>query len=490
MRPGGRRNPSGVRGCDLFIIAGHFGGVRRQASERTTSLAGAIPRAIPPVIGSAFRCGWGGRYDGGQWRCRGFWTPELEVPTIDAELDKLAIHGGPPACPYGPPPWPLDDDDVLAALEFSYADRSWGRYDGPNCEIFRQALADYHDVEFVTLCPSGTFGVELALRGLRLSRGDEVILAGYDFAGNFAAIEVCGAKPVLVDIDPDNWNFDPRTIAGAMSERTRAVIISHLHGGVVPMRQLRAVCDEFELALIEDACQMPGGIVEGRTAGTWGDVGVLSFGGSKLLTAGRGGAVLTNNEEMFQRMKLYAQRGNNAFPLSELQACVLRPQLAKLDKRNASRHANAERLIAKIKGMPGLQPLVNKVRKTVPGYYKLGIRYVPEQLGGLSREEFLAIVEAEGVALGAGFNGFARRSERRCRKIGPLTESRAASRRMLVLHHPVLLEEAAVVDQVAEALHKVTSVFAAQAAEELPPGDEQLPTDQVDAVEESEDASP
>jgi dTDP-4-amino-4,6-dideoxygalactose transaminase len=392
-------------------------------------------------------------------------TLEPEVGTIDAELDKLAIHGGAPACQYGPPPWPLDDDDVLAALEFSYADRSWGRYDGPNCEIFRQALADYHDVEFVTLCPSGTFGVEYALRGLKLSRGDEVILAGYDFPGNFAAIEACGAKPVLVDVDSDNWNLDPRTIASARSERTRAVIVSHLHSGVVPMRQLRAVCDELELALIEDACQMPGGIVEGRTAGTWGDVGVLSFGGSKLLTAGRGGAVLTNNEEIFQRMKLYAHRGNNAFPLSELQACVLRPQLTKLDKRNALRHASAERLIAKIKSLPGLDPLVNKVRKTVPGYYKLGMRYVPDELGGLSREEFLAIVEAEGVAIGAGFGGFARRSDRRCRKVGPLTESRNAARRMLVLHHPVLLEDPAIVDQVAEALQKVTSVFASVSPE-------------------------
>lgn len=365
----------------------------------------------------------------------------------------------------------MDDDDVMAALDATYADRSWGKYDGPNCEIFRQQLADYHDVEFITLCQSGTFAVELALRGLRVGPGDEVVLAGYDFGGNFSAVEAVGAKPVLVDVDDGNWNLDPRQIPLAITERTKAIVVSHLHGGVVPMKEIRLLADDHKLFVVEDACQMPGGIVEGQTAGAWGDVGILSFGGSKLLTAGRGGAVLTHHEDVFQRMKIYAQRGNNAFPLSELQAAVLRPQLPKLDKRNAQRHGAAEQLIAKLRELPGIKPLVNKVRKTVPGYYKIGLKYHPEQLGGLSREEFIEIVRAEGVDVGAGFMGFVRRSERRCRKVGPLKNAKQASRSMLVLHHPVLLEEPEVLQQVVTAFEKVTAVFAAaaKAAEEGAP---------------------
>lgn len=387
-------------------------------------------------------------------------TPVRRARPIEVDLGKLAIHGGRAACPFGPPQWPIDDDDVLAALNFAYADRSWGRYDGPNCEYFRQQLAEYHDVEFVGLCQSGTFAVELGLRGLRVVEGDEVIMAGYDFNGNFAAIEAIGAHPVLVDVDESNWHLDPRQLEPALSEKTRAVIVSHLHGGVVAMREVRRFADEHGLSVLEDACQMPGGIVEGQTAGTWGDVGVLSFGGSKLLTAGRGGAVLTHSEEAYQRMKIYANRGNNAYPLSELQAAVLRPQLSKLDTRNMRRHASVEHLLAKLKGMPGVRPLMSRVRKTVPGYYKLGLRYVPEELGGLSREEFIDIVMAEGVALGAGFRGFGRRSERRCRKVGDLKQSRQAGKLMMVLHHPVLLEETEAIDQVASAFEKVTSVFA------------------------------
>lgn len=370
----------------------------------------------------------------------------------------------------------MDDDDVLAALNFAYADRSWGRYEGPNCEIFRQQLADYHDVEFVTLCQSGTFAVELALRGLRVKNGDEVILAGYDFAGNFAAIEATGAKPVLVDVAENNWNLDPRVVEEACSDRTKAVIISHLHGGVVPMRELRNFCDDREIAIVEDACQCPGAIAEGRTAGTWGDVGVLSFGGSKLMTAGRGGAVFTSREEVYQRMKIYAHRGNNAFPLSELQAAVLRAQIVKLDKLNAKRHDAVQSLAPKLDALPGLRVLKNLVRKTVPGYYKLGIRYLPDQLGGLSREEFIAVVQAEGVALDAGFRGFAKRSDRRCRKVGPLKQSRMAGRHMLVLHHPILLEEPQTIYQVAAALEKVTSVFASGGMEDEPENEVPEPT--------------
>lgn len=375
------------------------------------------------------------------------------------------MHGAAPACPYGPPPWPVDDDDVLAALNLAYADRSWGKYHGPHCDIFRQQLAEYHDVEFVTLCQSGTFGVELALRGVPVKPGDEVILAGYDFSGNFAAIEAIGAKPVLIDVAESNWNFDPRQLPKAISEKSKAIIISHLHGGVVPMRETRAIADEHGLAIIEDACQMPGGIVEGRTAGTWGDCGILSFGGSKLLTAGRGGAVLTNNEEIFQRMKLFANRGNDAFPLSELQAVVLRPQLNKLDKRNAIRHGAVERILPRLKTLPGLRPLANHVRKTVPGYYKLGLKYLPEELGGLSREEFVGIVQAEGIEIGTGFRGFSRRSETRCRKVGDLPHSRAAGKGFVVLHHPIFLQEASMVDQLVTALEKVTSALAGEPQE-------------------------
>src|SRR5690606_8468971 len=138
----------------------------------------------------------------------------------------------------------------------------------------------------------------LALRGLKIGPGDEVLLAGYDFAGNFRAIEAVGARPALIDINPATWCLDVDLLESAIGPETRAVIASHLHGGLVPMRRLMQLASARGIAVVEDACQAPGAIIDGRRAGTWGDAGVLSFGGSKLLTAGRGGAVLTQSAEV------------------------------------------------------------------------------------------------------------------------------------------------------------------------------------------------
>ncbi|MCH8924378.1 MAG: aminotransferase class V-fold PLP-dependent enzyme, partial [Planctomycetes bacterium] len=285
-------------------------------------------------------------------RSRPIRSPSRNRP-IDSPPDQLALHGGPSVLPAGPPPWPCADEDVRAALESVYADGDWGRYHGRRCGQLIEKLSAYHAVHHVMLCSSGTIAVEIALRGLGVGPGDEVILAGYDFSGNFRCIEAIGARPVLVDVDPKSWSLDPQRVTTALSDSTRAIIASHLHGGVVPMRQLMEIAAERNVAVVEDACQSPGAKVQGRVAGAWGDVGVLSFGGSKLLTAGRGGAILTSREEVHQRAKVFCERGNQAFPMSELQAAVLLPQLDKLDARNKARWESVRRLLDQLVGEKG-----------------------------------------------------------------------------------------------------------------------------------------
>ncbi len=340
-------------------------------------------------------------------------------------------------------------------MQQAYADGSWGRYHGPHSARLIAALAEMFGIEHVGLCCSGTFAVELALRGLKIGPGDEVILAGYDFPGNFRAIEAAGALPVLVDIDPHNWNLDPMRLAEGLSQKTRAILVSHLHGGLAPMPEIMEFAVGHGLAVVEDICQAPGARVAGRVAGTWGDVGVLSFGGSKLLTAGRGGAIFTRHADVHQRAKIFCEQGNHAFPLSELQAAVLLPQAAKLAARNAQRTKAVERLWHSMHDLPGLRALVNATSDAEPAHYKVGMQYLPEEAGGQPRDEFIRAVQAEGVALDAGFRGFTLRSSRRCRAAGDLAESRRAATSGLVLHHPVLLEPLNVIDFVASAIGKV-----------------------------------
>src|SRR5205823_2149954 len=166
-----------------------------------------------------------------------------------------------------------------------------------------------------------------------------------------------GARPVLVDLARGSWTIDVDQVAAALAPETKAVIASHLHGSPADMPRLRELADRHGMAIVEDACQVPGALVGGKPAGSWGDCGVFSFGGSKLLTAGRGGAIVTNRDDVLQRIKIACERGNNAFPLSELQAAVLIPQIPRLMADNECRHQAVELLLAECSELPQLIPL-------------------------------------------------------------------------------------------------------------------------------------
>jgi len=371
--------------------------------------------------------------------------------------EKLAIDGGEPAIAEGPPTWPLADDAVQSAMMAAYASGDWGRYHGRYCVELAERLCQYHAVDSALLCCSGTVAVEIALRGVGVGEGDEVVLAGYDFPGNFRAVEATGARPVLVDIDSASWCLGPEQIEAALTADVRAVIVSHLHGGMAPMRQIMQLASDRGVAVVEDACQSPGARIDDRVAGSWGDVGVLSFGGSKLLTAGRGGAIVTSKTDVFQRAKIFCERGNHAFPLSELQAAVLLPQLERLDARNVTRRENVMRLLEAIKDISQLTPVVT-TDSSQPSYYKLAFHFHGD--AAVDRQTWIAAAQAEGVAIDAGFRGFARRSERRCRRVGDLINSQQAAEDTLLLHHPVLLSPPAAIDRLAYAAGKIAQGLA------------------------------
>jgi perosamine synthetase len=366
-----------------------------------------------------------------------------------------ALLGGPPTCPGGPPDWPPPNDAVALALQSATRDGSWGKYQGGHVQRLEEGLASAHGC-LVLACGSGTFAVELALRALKVGPGDEVIMAAYDYPGNFLGIHATGAVPVLVDLDPDNWNLAPERLADAIGPATKAVLVSHLHGGLVPMREVMDLAVRHGIPVIEDAAQCPGARVQGRLAGTWGDVGVLSFGGSKLLTAGRGGAILTSHADLYQRARLALTRaGNLLCPLSELQAIVLLPQLDQLAGHNARRAQNVARLTERLRDVPGLKQFRNRVADSQPGYYKLGFQ-LDESAFGLPRSRFVGALRAEGIAFDEGFRALhLGRSPSRFRAAGVLPEAERAHASTVVLHHPVLLGSEHEIVQVAEAVCKV-----------------------------------
>jgi len=372
-------------------------------------------------------------------------------------MDELAINGGSAVFSNGPPDWPPKDSAIEEALHRMAADGSWGRYHGPHCAALIDAISAYLNVEHVRLYSSGTIAVEAALRAAGVGEGDRVLLAGYDFPGNFRAIESIGARPVLVEPSSETWSFDPAAIEQARDLKPRAAIVSHLHGGLAPMLEIRKAANEYGVLIIEDACQAHGAVIGGKPAGTWGDVGVWSFGGSKLLTAGRGGAIFTADANIAQRAKLFSERGNDAFPLSEMQATVLLPQLEQLDQRTERRQKSVMTLLAQIAALNAFEPVA--LSDARHAFYKLALRTKRSTGGEDLRDQVAAAARAEGLALDAGFRGFARRGGRRCDRAGDLPVSRQLAAKTLVLHHPILLEDAEAIKRAALVLQKLTSLL-------------------------------
>lgn len=359
-----------------------------------------------------------------------------------------------------PPPintaWPITDDAIREVFESMMRDGSWGRYHGPHCDRLREELARMHGMEHVILCSSGTSAVELTLRSVPVTTGDEVILAAYDFKANLINVLTVGATPVLIDVLPDQPVIDFRHLEEAITERTKAVLVSHLHGHMAPMDQIHKMAKSRSVIVIEDACQAPGAELAGRRTGTVGDIGVLSFGGSKLLTSGRGGALMTSDASMAQRIKLYTQRGNDAYPLSEMQAAVLLPQLRQLDERNAIRLSRARQLTDRLSSQGFLKPTLeltnlNSVLNR-PAFYKFGL-ILSDQFDTAARERISIAAREHGIPLDPALPALhLTHSGRRFRAVGDLSNAGDLHTRLMTLHHTALLLSDVEIDRMASTI--------------------------------------
>ncbi len=374
----------------------------------------------------------------------------------NSPTEKPALLGGAPVVSEGPSPWPISDEAIANVFARLQSSGAWGQYHAEHTQDLISNFRQQYQAEQIILTSSGTSAVELALRGLNVSQDDEVILAAYDFKANFTNVVLLGATPVLVDIDRESGQLDVDQVAAAISSKTKAILTSHLHGGMVDMVWLRNLADERDIPIIEDCCQVSSrAVIDGRVAGSFGDVAVLSFGGSKLLTSGRGGAVLTNRADIAQRIRLYNERGNEAYPLSEMQAAVLVSQLDQIEERHRRRLIGAESITEALGSETCLRPFT-RCPKAISDYYKFGMWYHETLMGGLSRDLFCRAMQAEGVPLYPGFAALHRiHARRRFRQVGELENASYAHDSVVILHHPFLLKGRQAANQFREALDKI-----------------------------------
>jgi len=225
---------------------------------------------------------------------------------------------------------------------------------GPETEALERELASLVGVPDAIGVSSGTDALLVALMALGIGPGDEVITSTYSFFATAGCVVRVGARPVLVDIDPETFNLDPRAVEAAVTPRTKAIIPVHLFGQCADMDEIMAIAGKAGVPVIEDACQSIGATYKGRQAGSIGAAGCFSFFPSKNLGAfGDAGLVTATDEALGKRIRLlrghgaekryYHQRVGGNFRIDELQSAVLRVKLPHLDAWTRGRQTNADR---------------------------------------------------------------------------------------------------------------------------------------------------
>jgi dTDP-4-amino-4,6-dideoxygalactose transaminase len=333
--------------------------------------------------------------------------------------DRLAILGGPRAIPEGVvKKWPPIDEidrrmvmDSLEGVNHSF---------GPNCLAFEREFADWNGSRFAVTTNSGTAALHMAIVACGVGAGDEVIVPAYSWSSSATCILHHNAIPVFVDIAFDTMNIAPEKIEAAITPRTKAILVVHLHGLAVEMEPVLAVAAKHGLKVIEDACQSHGATYRGRKVGTWGDCAAFSFNQNKSLCSGEGGMFVTDDEEMAGRARQLWSFGETRTPVesrdyhayalgwmyrnNDLTAAFGRAQLTKLDGYIAAQRANARHLTECLREVPGL---------ILPGappdcehtYYNYTLRFDMEALGHahdapMFRDKLVRAMQAEGVETG------------------------------------------------------------------------------------------
>lgn len=275
--------------------------------------------------------------------------------------------------------------DELRAAALRVLDSGW-YIGGQEVEAFERAFAQFVGTPHAVGCASGTDALILALRACGIGRGDVVITVAHTAVATVAAIELAGATPALVDIDPARFTLDPerlrlacRALADGRAGRLRAVLPVHLYGQPADLAAILAVAGEFGLTVIEDCAQAHGARIDGRQVGAWGQVGTFSFYPTKNLGAlGDGGAVTTADPAIATQLRLLREYGWKERYISHiagmnsrldpLQAAMLAVKLQRLDVENRRRQAIAARYTAAFRGsalvlprsFPGTEPVYHQ----------------------------------------------------------------------------------------------------------------------------------
>ncbi len=281
-------------------------------------------------------------------------------------MERLAIDGGVPVRKeriYYGRQW-IDEEDVKAVSQVLTGDFITC---GPKVDELEKRLAEYVGAKYAVAVSSGTAALHCACAAAGIGAGDEVITTPLTFAASANCALYCGATPVFADVDPETYNISPESIEPRITPKTKAVVAVDLTGQAVKIREIRELCDRYNLLFIEDAAHSIGTKYDGRPIGSLADMTCFSFHPVKTITSGEGGAITTNNEVLYKKIFLAHTHGIERdeemmedlphegpwyyeqvslgynYRMTDFQAALLLSQLNKLDKFSKRRREIVKR---------------------------------------------------------------------------------------------------------------------------------------------------
>ncbi|CAL2105889.1 putative pyridoxal phosphate-dependent aminotransferase EpsN [Tenacibaculum sp. 190524A02b] len=284
-------------------------------------------------------------------------------------------------------------------------DTNWVAPLGPNVNGFEKDLENYVGENSKVAClVSGTSALHLALILSGVTNGDEVLCQSMTFSASANPIVYQGAAPIFIDSEQDTWNMCPVALEKAIKDciwkgkKPKAIIVVHLYGMPAKMDEIKVIAEEYNIALIEDAAEALGSTYKGQKCGTFGDFGILSFNGNKIITTSGGGALVCNNEDDKQKAIFLATQARDNAPhyqhseigynyrMSNITAGIGRGQMEVLDKHIGFRRANNEFYKDLFLNVEGIRVLTEPNLDYYSNHWLTSI-LVDEKVTGFSRED-------------------------------------------------------------------------------------------------------
>ena len=330
-------------------------------------------------------------------------------------MTKLALHGGDPIRTKPFPQWPRPTSDLKDAIIDTLENEGWG-VGSRSVSRFEEKFAEFHDAKYCISTSSGTTALWVILKAAGVKAGDEVIVPPYTFIATASAVLMANAVPIFVDIDYNTFNIDANLIEAAITEKTKAIMPVHISGNPADMNSILDIGRKHDIAILEDAAQAHGAEWNSTKVGALGLGGIFSFQTSKNMSAGEGGAIISNDKEFYEACFSYHNCGRSKdgtfyehqflggnFRLNAIATSMLMPQIDSIKDDMARRDDNRQKLDAAIDQIDGIaiNGAYNGTTRQANHIYLT--RYDSDVFNGISRETFFKAMQAEGVYTYMGY---------------------------------------------------------------------------------------